>query len=124
MRLRGKKPIFDIRDTYSLNSVLSPIIAAGLKRFREVSEMPDFSDRFGTPIEIYCEFGEEQAAKEWKNIIDKMIYAFDVDEPVAPNSIFSCDDSFENYKSLCDDHHKKVQEGLELFAKYYLSLWW
>jgi hypothetical protein len=36
MRMKGKKPIFSYKDTWSLDMVLSPIIAEGLKKFLEV----------------------------------------------------------------------------------------
>ena len=43
----------------------------------------------------------------WKEILDKMIYSF---ERVI-------DDDYESHE------YDKVQEGLDLFAKYYMNLW-
>ena len=43
----------------------------------------------------------------WKEIIDKMIYSFEK----------IIDDDYESHEYV------KVQEGLDLFAKYFINLW-
>ena len=80
--------------------------------------------------------------KKWENILDKMIWSFehldDLVEPIYPDDYdrrqkkTTYDDGCVAYESLDDrgadygpitDHNKKVQEGLDLFAKHYQDLW-
>lgn len=50
----------------------------------------------------------DMSEKEWDEIIDKMIFSF--------TEIKNDMSDYENYE--------KVQEGLDLFAKWYRGLWW
>ena len=80
--------------------------------------------------------------EEWEQILDKMVWSFEHhDDDIRP--IYSDDydhryamsksDKFTTYRPLnetgtvdwspLEDHSKRVQEGLELFAKYYQNLW-
>jgi hypothetical protein len=141
MRLKGKQPIFNTRDTLSLDCTLDPIIAEGLKKFKEVIKTAEFA---GYPIEFELD-NDDEAFENWLATIDKMIYAFDANEPEIPETNYlemvSSDEPDENgyfpveinvldqevyNKHEADDkeHRKKVQEGLDLFAKYYKALWW
>lgn len=135
MRMRGKKPIFNIKDTYSLDSTLSPIIAGALKKFKEVSEMPKHEDWFGTPASLCEGLPHEEAILLWAEIIDKMIYAFDSEEPEIPDGIYDAELLLEEvsgeveegrnqYQALLSEHYERVSEGTELFAKHYRDLWW
>ena len=47
--------------------------------------------------------------EEWHNIIDKMIYSFE---------IIANDDIVTQM-----NRKKEIQEGLDLFAKYFMDLW-
>jgi hypothetical protein len=171
MRLRGKKPIFNVKDTWSLDSTLNPIIAEGLKKFKEVIMGENVAgypqqviDEFPNPLSTHAvpgliedeEYGvkrnpdydkmDDEYFNKWIEIIDKMIYAFE-DEKNAPeipdnylemhiseeaneNGYFPCEfeitdqEKYDNHKADDEEHHKKVQEGLDLFAKHYKSLWW
>lgn len=90
MRFKGKLPIFNYRDTFSLDSTLSPIILAGLIRFKEVLQERHSQDKcIGVPhsvfdrLEILPEtsggYSEKQldiALEEWFNMLDKMIVGF------------------------------------------------
>ena len=135
MRLRGKKPIFNIKDTWSLDSTLSPIIAGALKKFKEVSTMPKHKDWFGTPSSLCEGLTHEESTLLWAEIIDKMIYAFDSEEPEIPDGIYTMElfgkevskeveDKREEFRQVEIKHYNKVSEGLELFGKYYQNLWW
>lgn len=75
---------------------------------------------YSLALEIYprlCYFRERTLAypaeadsiEEWYEILDKMIRAF---------KLILIDDRRD------DEKFKEVEEGLRLFAKWYLALWW
>jgi len=133
MRFKGKKPLFSVEDTWSLDEVLNPIIASGLKKFREVSLTAESS--YPSSLSSF---------EEWLVILDKMVFAFDSKEPETegeyveydfantPNGdgnyevamVVSCQDSYDKRVKEIEEHGIKVQKGLDLFAKYYKHLWW
>ena len=90
MRMRGKRPIFNYKDTFSLDSTLSPIILAGLIRFKEVLQERHSQDKcIGVPHSVFHRlemlpedsggYSEKQvdiALEEWFNMLDKMIVGF------------------------------------------------
>ena len=150
MRMRGKKAIFNFKDTWSLDLVLSPIISAGLKRFKEVITDPKNEDSVGYPGALHV-IAEEDATDDemralWVDTLDTMIYAFDAKEPEMPNGMFKHTPNevevisgtkytstelkvkdevrFARYKQDRDLHWAKVKEGHALFARFYTSLWW
>lgn len=87
--------------TYSTYYNLAPIIVRYLKAFNEDNNM----SYPGMPEEV-------DTMEKWKAIVDKMIWSFDQishEEDVFPQD---------------EEWYKKVQEGIDLFAKYYLHLWW
>lgn len=84
----------------------------------------------------------DKQSKKWASILDKMIWSFEhLDDHVKPiypddydhrNKKTTYDDGSVGYEGLDDrkpdytpleDHQKKVQEGLDLFARYYENLW-
>lgn len=135
------------RDTWSLDCALSPIIAAGLKKFMEVKAQ---KEHFGIPGVIankYPDDDYESAGREWQEILEKMLYAFDAPEPdimaydfkldmnfVEDESLpegfgrceFLCsnEEGYERYKQAEEEHWTKVEEGHRLFGEYYRCLWW
>jgi hypothetical protein len=154
MKLQDKKIIFNKKDTYSLDSVLSPIISSGLKKLLEVlkGQKSDSEDStFGIPggmlsadKDNYTEKELDEATAEWFLIIEKMIYAFDEKEPQLPDDVLEMvasskpndkgyytmevnildHDAHHEFNKRNEAHKEKVDEGLELFAKYYGALWW
>ena len=85
---------------------------------------------------------EEHGMKEWNKILDKIIWSFENHDnepmPTEPENydprcnMIKYDDGSTEYEDLddrpwdwteCEAHDKKVQEGLDLFAKYYKDLW-
>ena len=85
----------DRSDTYSLYYTLALLITPCLKEF--------ISFKKGYPSGI--------SSEEWDLILNKMLWSFQEilkDEPT---------DFDEKY---CE----KIQEGLDLFGKWYLHLWW
>ena len=80
--------------------------------------------------------------KEWNKILDKIIWSFENHDnepsPTEPENydsrcnMIKYDDGSTEYEHLddrpwdwteCEAHDKKIQEGLDLFAKYYKDLW-
>ena len=131
------------RDVWDLDYTLSPIIFAGLVKFKETIIKSKYS---GVPsLFVKGEDVTDEEVKEWHNTIDKMIYAFDKDnmpyiqdynfkinlehgeKANGSTQIFlNCDNEEEKqryYKDL-EDHQKKCEEGRMLFAKYYENLWY
>lgn len=131
------------RDVWDLDCTLSPIIFAGLVKFKETIINSKYS---GVPSSfVKGEDVTDEEVKEWHNTIDKMIYAFDKDNMPdiqdynfkinlehgdksngSAQIFLNCDNEEEKqryYKDL-EDHQKKCEEGRMLFAKYYENLWY
>ena len=131
------------RDVWDLDYTLSPIIFAGLVKFKETIINSKYS---GVPsLFVKGENVTDEEVKEWHSTIDSMIYAFDKDnmpdiqdynfkinlehgeKANGSTQIFlNCDNEEEKqryYKDL-EDHQKKCEEGRMLFAKYYENLWY
>lgn len=83
---------WDDSETWSLDHSLAKLILPRLKRFKELQD--------GHPSDL--------SEKEWDEIIDKMIFAFE----------WYSDDPW------CKEVPKEVNEGIELFSKWYRDLWW
>ena len=138
------KWVASYRDVWDLDDTLSPIILAGLVKFKETIVNSEFS---GVPSSFVKgqDVTDEEVA-EWHIVIDKMIYAFDKDNmPDIQNFKFKiemehgetkdngstqiflkCDNEEEKkryYKAL-EEHYNKCEEGRMLFAKYYENLWY
>lgn len=97
----------------------------------------------GCPAQIADECGGvNKGCEEWKKIIEKMIWSFEnIDKepmPIKPENydsrqkVTKYSDGSTSYDPLdkrkwdwtpCEEHYKKVQEGLDLFAKHYQNLW-
>ena len=147
MRYTGRKGWkASYRDTWNLDSALSPIILAGLERFKEVMDKDIYSGVPSRLVENHDGPTDEEA-KLWRTIIDKMIYAFD--EANAPDCkdydyklvsgpndgevheggyilwdmVPTNEDEQERYYRDKHQYEIDVQEGLDLFGKYYKNLW-
>jgi hypothetical protein len=115
----GPRPVrveVDSDDTYSLDYTLALVIVPALKRFKKdakgtlwgcflPSEHMDNSVRM---TKGQRNRNERAARKQQDEVLDKMIHAFEL----------VIDDKALN-RNL-----PEIQEGLELFAKYYRHLWW
>lgn len=153
MRMRGKKPIFSYKDTWDLETVLNPVIAAGLRKFYEVKHSPK-SKWFGVSGKVIHDYQVangldirmdtskellEKVDQYWDEILLKMIYAFEDKEPEGVSYNFDWDVVFdpkfrmvltgdpkekERYDKDCETHRQKVLEGRQLFIDYYDCLWW
>ena len=152
MRYTRGKWVASYRDTFSLDSTLSPIIYAGLSRFHSVLEQKNREGKcLGIPSE-YCANPDVDVTdievQNWLDDIKKMMYAFENKEPdmslyyfkrtmtPAPGGVakdgcsvaytIECDNLQEKarYYADCDEHERLVQEGLDLFSQKFKSLWW
>lgn len=103
----------DSFDTYSLDHTLACVIRPALELFKK--------DNIACPHDIYEKYNpdvskptdDEAPFKEWEETVDKMITAFKYVEAGAIHDF-----------PVPEDMEKEIEEGLALFAKYYLSLWW
>lgn len=95
-------------DTWGMDSTLALIILPMLKQLK--------ATQHGHPIEL--------TDKQWHKIMDKMIWSF---ECVSSDTGFHGFEFKGDYtKATSRRYHKhmeKVQEGLDLFGKYYMNLW-
>jgi len=93
---------FSDSETWALDSVICQFVLPRLIRFREINA--------GHPGGV--------SAKEWEDIMDKMIFAFDWS--------LNCEE--DKYDGLPDKqkekHWEQYQEGMDLFAKWFRHLWW
>ena len=94
-------------DTWSLDHTLAIIIYPALVKYKEDSKVTGHPCLGSDDVES-CTSGVCGCETKWQEMLDKMIYSF---------------------KSIIDDEfsetaeEKKIQEGLELFGKYYRGLW-
>lgn len=140
MRIHKGRPVFSYKDTYSLNSVLSPIILSGLVKFRDTLKERDINGKvYGVPI-FDDNYNDEPQPDKWFEILDKIIFAFDdKNEPEVSSykigfklssdksegfCLVSNQEGYDKYRKDMEDWDKKKQEGLDLFAKHYNNLWW
>ena len=113
------------------------------EKWEEISCTGDFAPSAGKEIvDEGRNIREEHGMKEWNKILDKIIWSFENhgNEPMPTEpenydsrcNMIKYDDGSTEYEHLDDRpwdwteyeaHDKKVQEGLELFAKHYKDLW-
>ena len=150
MRKSKGKWVFNYKETYNLNSALSPVIGAGLQKFYDTLKTREASGKcFGVPDEFYD--AEADGAERWYTALEAMIYSFTAEEPDMESFGVSLDmkfvelpeghpakgtcktaeftytpnkEAYDVYKDACHAHHERVQYGLELFGKHYRNLWW
>ena len=87
---------FDDSETWSLTDTIARFIIPRLKRFKEVNN--------GVP------YGHTE--ESWDIVLDKMILSFEL----------TCRDS--GSRDYSDDERIQLNEGLDLFRKYFFELWW
>ncbi len=140
------------KDTFSLDTTLSPIIYAGLSKFHDVLEQKNREGKcLGVPSEYMkneSKWVTDSDVQDWLDDIKKMMYAFENKEPdislydfnlefvPVPGGVaregcsvpytIECDNLEEKarYHADCDEHERLVQEGLELTFRKWQSLWW
>jgi len=143
--------IFKYRDVMSLDETLSPIILAGLTKFKEELVKSKYGSYPVAMLDLIGVEGhnptigeDEDCWHEWLEILDKMIYSFDPaeepslddygfefewkDEPTEDgNSLVSIDVSdkseYDRYRKDRDEWERKCKDGRILFAEYFHNLW-
>jgi hypothetical protein len=145
----------DPHDTWNMNSTLAHIILPMLKQLKESkrgSPLMSAHTQTSTNSTQFCfdfyeegdDYAWEAGHKQWEEIMDKMIWAFEqvnifwekqyesgeVDftwEKIA-NTDFSTLKHGSNHTYIYDfegarKHSERMQEGFDLFGEYYNSLW-
>lgn len=85
--------------TWSLDYSLSKIILPRLKKFKELHN--------GYPNGLTSE--------KWEEILDKMIFAFE---------FLGSEDRWDKIGVKYNGDWDRAKEGIKLFGKYYMDLWW
>lgn len=151
MRMKGKKVIASYKDTWDIDSALRPFIAAALRKFLEVKANPKHSDYIGPPGLLFDYSDPESITKEtleekdkiWTEMIKKMLWAFETEEPFIMDYDFNIEFNMDKDNELSvakttitnkeehqryeDDlklYHEKRQEGYDLFGKYLYYIGW
>ena len=88
---------FDDSETWSLRDTIANFILPRLKAFNEIT--------FSRPADL-------EDISEWNDILNKMCKSF---EYVARD---------KGMFILTDEEYEEYKEGMELFKKYFLDLWW
>ena len=126
--LKQHKLYVEPRETWNMNITFARYIVPRLKKFKEISI-------------AYPGRGEVDTPEKWDKVLDKMILAFeyslDLDEYWIGNQEYDYTDYIvdkedsEDYKRIKENKQiedkrrlEVINEGLQLFAKYYLDLWW
>jgi len=99
-------------DTWSLDHTPALIIYPALLKFKkDKTGVPSAFIPITDPYRDYTDEEYAQAQKAWDEVVDHMIWSF---EQLASGQI---EDNYEK------EYHERVQQGLELFGKYYRNLW-
>jgi hypothetical protein len=93
---RKKYLTFKDNETWCLASTVSTFILPRLKRFKEITKLH--------PVSVTRE--------EWEEILNKMILTFE---------LIVRDDGLHDWTKV---EEKSVEEGLDLFRKWFFALWW
>jgi hypothetical protein len=115
------------KETWSLDVNLAKYIIPRLKKFKELNN--------GYPV-----IGEMDTPEKWDEALDKMIQAFEyvidldeywLDDPRYDYTDIMFGDNKELYESVIENKRTEdvrrlvaINDGLQLFAKYYMNLWW
>lgn len=115
------------KETWSLDVNLAKYIIPRLKKFKELNNG-------------YPGIGEMDTPEKWDETLDKMIQAFEyvidldeywLDDPRYDYTDIMFSDNKELYEGVIENKRTEdirrlaaINEGLQLFAKYYMNLWW
>jgi hypothetical protein len=126
MYIKKGKPYFGKKDTWCMYYTLSPIIAAGLTKFKDEWCKSHFAGLNGsltqwcidTGMVSYIDDDYDYSPEDWVKMeqvyvymLDEMIYAFGSEEP-----------DWVDIQELYD-YNKRCNIGRGYFAEYFQSLW-
>lgn len=120
-------------DIWSLDFYLSNIISKSVKKLKETcNSVPTWKE----------DMKEEEAIKKWNNILDNIIYTFEINKKVMDSDIYLYESDIEKKKvieniieeinekypedkirMLNQDEQNKYEEGWKLFKEYFFYLW-
>ena len=122
--LKRQESYVNPKETWNLDVTFARYIIPRLKKFKELSNGYPGDEEMDTP-------------EKWDDALDKMIQAF---EYVIDYDSYWIGDPKYDYFSLSYEEGREetienlraedirrlaaINEGLQLFAKYYMSLWW
>ena len=115
----GEKEVIQIHDydTWSMDHTLSRIIYPMLIKFKEESvSFPTTIDQSDVPdfLQLKVDLTQEEEfgiyEKQWEWVLNEMICAFDL--------VSSFEDKYPPM-----EENERMQNGLELFGKYFTHLW-
>ena len=119
---------FSDSDTFDLDHVLSPVILAGLRKFRNLlAERHAKNEVIAIPVAVVDHLGDvgDADVNRWLEILDLMIYAFDEsNEPDILAYDLDAESPYAEYRAASNAYHQKRMRGLKLFAEYFNDLWW
>lgn len=95
------------KDTWSMDITFANYIIPRLKLFKKVNN--------GYPNELTPQL--------WDEYIDKMIKSFEMCRDNHFIEVFP-GEPIEKFKERSRKQEQEIQEGLQLFAKYFQALWW
>lgn len=102
-------------ECWDLSKVLSEVILLGLQKFKAMK-------RCGYPAN-FVTGNEEKDVQAWEDTIDKMIWSFNEVYNDNMNQPLIDDNDVDQYSVAIVEYFARLQEGLELFGKYYNDLW-
>jgi len=104
-RTRG----FDDSEVWNLDCSLARYILPRLKRFKKITH--------GHPSSL-------ESFEAWKEILDKMILSFQLIKDGSKILLSDKEEiTLEEYIKYEEEREAKIQEGIDLFAKYFRGLW-
>lgn len=100
---------FDETETWNLDHTIARFIYPRLKYFSEINN--------GYPAE------DDMDDDKWNKILEKMLFSFSF---YAQDDYSDMIDKYvkKNNKQELQKFYDRINEGLELFVKYFCDLWW
>lgn len=118
-------------DVYSMDTTLAYIVVPMLKKLKQakigvpgdiVHELHQYAEQnyldLGLTQKELDDLEYERAEQKWQEIMDKMIWSFE-------QAMNDYEDLYQEVSSGdLKTYEEKLEEGFQLFGKYYRSLWW
>jgi len=130
-RIKKKKGIytkFKDKETWDLGYTVAAFTLPRLKRYKKLNN--------GVPGAVLFQVNEEKihfnndeerlnnAKEKWDAVLDRIIWSFEqIVNPTEEPELEKGED-WKDYRMRYDVYSKKVQDGINLFAKHFQDLWW